>query len=365
MNELIALALPPGDDFVSELVRAWDNGDAVLPLDPASPAAVRDRILSTMAPSKVIEAGAVHLRQGIPTEPGDAIVVTTSGTTGHPKGAVLTHDAIAASAVATSNRLGVVPGSDHWLVCLPVHHVGGLSVVTRALATNTALTVLPRFDVDAVTQAAKGGATLVSMVTTMLERMDTSGFRKILLGGSAIPIDRPSNTVATYGMTESGSGVIYDHLALDGVQVRVVNGEIQLRAPMLLRSYRDGTNPFTADGWFATGDGGSWDGGRLEVFGRRGDMIITGGENVWPAAVEKVLAADPAIAEVAVVGRPDAEWGQVVTAIIVPSGCGLVTLDQLRDAVKSVLPAAWAPRAIEVTDALPRTSIGKIVRSKL
>lgn len=365
MNELVALALPPGDEFVTELLRAWDDGDAVLPLDPGAPAPARERILAAMAPAKVIEPGAVHTRHGRPVQSGDAIVVPTSGTTGEPKGAVLTHDAVAASAFATSDRLGVEPDTDHWLVCLPVHHVGGLSVITRALATNTALTVLPRFDVATVQHALIQGATLVSMVTTMLTRMDTSSFRQILLGGSAIPADRPANTVATYGMTESGSGVIYDHTTLDGVNVRIVDGEIQLQAPMLLRTYRDDTNPFTSDGWFPTGDGGTWDGHRLEVFGRRGDMIISGGENVWPAAVEKILLSDPAVAEVAVVGRPDPEWGQIVTAIVVPSGCGLATLDQLRDAVKAELPAAWAPRAIEVIDALPRTSIGKVIRAEL
>src|SRR5438067_1808963 len=124
----------------------------------------------------------------------------------------------------------------------------------------------------------------------------------------------PPNPVTTYGMTETGSGVAYGGAPLDGVELKVVEGEIVVRCPMLLRCYRsaDGDHdPRDADGWFATGDGGSFDAsGRLVVDGRLGDMIITGGENVWPAPVEDALRTHPAVVDVAVVGRPDAEWGQ-------------------------------------------------------
>src|SRR5690606_20754950 len=131
------------------------------------------------------------------------------------------------------------------------------------------------------------------------------------LGGQAPPADRPANVIATYGMTETRSGVVYDGLPLDGVEVRIEpNGEIHLRAPMLLRCYRDGTDPKLADGFYPTGDLGAMDGDQLRVHGRRDDLIITGGENVWPAAVERVLLGHPKVAEVAIVGRPDPEWGQ-------------------------------------------------------
>ena len=225
---------------------------------------------------------------GDEVDDGDALVVATSGSTGAPKGVVLTHDAIAASAEATSRRLEVTT-DDHWLACLPLSHVGGLSVVTRALHTGTRLTVLPGFDADAV---AAVGATLVSLVATALRRIDPSIFRTIVLGGSRPPADRPPNTVTTYGMTETGSGVVYDGVPLDGVEVRLDDdAEVWLRGPMLMRCYRDGSSPFDADGWLPTGDLGRWlDDGRLHVDGRRGDLIITGGENVWPEAVEAILA---------------------------------------------------------------------------
>ena len=166
-------------------------------------------------------------------------VVATSGSTGEPKGVVLTHDAVRASALATNQRLGVT-AADHWLACLPLSHVGGLSVVTRALVTGTALTVLPGFDAATVTAAAGRGASLVSLVATALARIDPTIFRRILLGGSAPPPVIPPNAVATYGSTETGSGVVYDGVPLDGVEVRIDgDGEIRVRGPMLLRCYRD------------------------------------------------------------------------------------------------------------------------------
>jgi O-succinylbenzoic acid--CoA ligase len=169
-------------------------------------------------------------------------------------------------------------------------------------------------------------------------------------------------------MSETGSGVVYDGVPLDGVELRVVDGEIHVRAPMLLRCYRDGTDPKDADGWFPTGDAGAWDpvGYRLSVWGRTGDLVITGGENVWPVAVERVLATHPGVAEVAVVGRPDPEWGSRVVALVVPSDpASPPSLASLRDAVRAELPAYAAPRELELLAALPRTSSGKVVRGRL
>jgi O-succinylbenzoic acid--CoA ligase len=307
------------------------------------------------------------MRVGESVEAGDALVVATSGTTGEPKGVVLTHAAVRASALATSARLAVDPTTDTWLACLPLAHVGGLSVVLRALVTGTPLVVHPAFDADAVTAAARHGATLVSLVTTALRRIDPGLFRRIVLGGGPAPVDCPANAVVTYGMTETGSGVVYDGIPLDGVEVAVgADGEIRLRGPMLLRAYRDGTDPRDADGWLATGDLGTWDGHRLRVQGRKGDLIISGGENVWPAAVEAVLGAHPAVAEVAVVGRPDPEWGQQVVAVVVPADAAAPpTLDDLRAFVKEQLAPWAAPRRLELVPSLPRTALGKIVRTSL
>jgi O-succinylbenzoic acid--CoA ligase len=352
---LIVAEARGGDAFVVRLRRAWDDGDAVLPLDPRLPARARERVLAAARP-------------GEPVEDGDALVVATSGTTGDPKAAVLTHDAVAASAQATSRRLAVDPATDRWLACLPLAHVGGLSVVSRALVTGTPLTVHDGFDAAAVEGAARGGCTLVSLVPTALGRIDHGLFRTVVLGGSAMPPDLPANVVTTYGMTETGSGVVYGGVPLDGVEVRVVDGEVHLRAPMLLRAYRDGSVPISPDGWFPTGDAGEWDAGagRLRVVGRLGDLIITGGENVWPTVVERVLERLPAVREVAVVGRPDPEWGQRVVAVVVPADRRVPPrLDDLREAVRRELPAYAAPQEVRVVGALPRTGSGKVARAGL
>ena len=189
------------------------------------------------------------------------------------------------------------------------------------------------------------GATHVSLVPTALRRIDPAVFRTIVLGGAAPPAVLPANVVTTYGMTETGSGVVYDGRPLDGVEVDVgVDGMIRLRGPMLLRAYRDGSDPLDDDGWLATGDIGRFlHDGRLHVDGRAGDLIITGGENVWPEPVEAVLRDRPGVVDVGICGTPDDEWGQVVTAVVVPSSGGPPTLDALRDAVKAVLPPFCAP----------------------
>lgn len=364
MHRLVASLLPGGQAFVDELQRVWDDGDAVLPVDQRLPVDAQRGLIERMGAGVVVDPeGRRSMHSGRPIEAGDALVMATSGSTGEPKGVVLTHDAVRANAEATSAFLGVDPSADKWLSCLPLSHVGGLSVVFRSLHTGTPLEVHGSFDAAAVTDAALRGATLASFVPTAMARIDASLFRKILVGGSAIPADRPPNAVTTYGMTETGSGVVYDRRPLDGVEIRIVDDEIQLRCPMLLRCYRDGSDPRTADGWYPTGDAGAFDGGQLQVFGRTGEMIITGGENVWPVAVERALADFEGLAEVVVVGRPDPEWGHLVTAVVVlTDGSEEPPLEAIRDHVKASLPAYCAPRRLEVVVALPKTALGKVRR---
>ena len=368
MQRLVALAIGGGERFVAELQRAWDAGDAVLPIDQRLPAPAQESLIERMGASFVVDATGRHRRRGgWDVEPGDALVMATSGSTGDPKGAVLTHEAIEANAMATSSALAVDPSTDRWLSCLPLAHVGGLAVVVRALLTDTPLDVHDGFDATDVEAAARQGATLTSLVPTALARIDPSAFRAILLGGSAMPAQRPPNTVATYGMTETFSGVVYEGWPLDSVELRIADGEVQLRCPMLLRCYRDNSDPRTDDGWFPTGDAGALsDDGQLSVFGRVDDMITTGGEKVWPVAVERILADLPAIAEVAVVGRADPDWGQAVTAVVVPTDPAQPPeLEALRDAVKEHLPAYCAPRAVELVTELPQTPLGKTQRWRL
>jgi O-succinylbenzoic acid--CoA ligase len=201
----------------------------------------------------------------------------------------------------------------------------------------------------------------------------------------------PDNVVTTYGMTETGSGVVYNGLPLAGVDIQIDDGgQILLRGPMLFRAYRraaataadlpssdptnkgtdptnKGTDPTNKGRWFATGDAGMLDeSGRLTVLGRLDDLIITGGENVWPIDVEHVLLGHPAIADVAVLGRPDPEWGQRVVAYVVAQPTGpSPTLDGLRAWVKERLPAWAAPRQVVLVDSLPRTELGKVRKGAL
>lgn len=346
MSRLVVLEAHPGPAFVDGLRRAWEAGDAVLPLDPRLPAAAAHALRD-------------HLGAGDPVEPGDALVVATSGTTGEPKGVVVTHDAVGAAARLTNAALAVDPAADRWLSQLPLAHVGGLGVITRALRSSTPLT----FD------ATDPASTLTSAVPTQLERDPHTRFRVVLVGGSADwRADRAANVVRTYGLTESFGGVVYDRRPLDGVELRIGDdGAVLLRSPTLLRCYRDGSDPKDADGWLDTGDVGELDDdGLLSVHGRRGDVIVTGGEKVWPNPVERLLRGVAGVADVAVVGRPDPEWGQAVTAVVVPvDPAAPPTLDALRGAVADQLAPWCAPKALELRDALPVTALGKVQRNRL
>ena len=368
MPHLVALDFPSGDAFVSALREVWDAGDAALPVDQRLPEPARRAMLERMRPTHIWSASGRHLiSDGLEVESGDALVVPTSGTSGEPKGVVLTMAAVRAAAVITSDALEASIDADRWLLCLPVAHMGGLSVVTRSLITGVPMFTLPRFDRRAVEAAAGRGATLVSLVPAALAGLDAGRFRKILLGGSAMPADRPSNTVATYGLTETAGGVVYDGVPLPGVEIRIEDGEVHLRGPTLLRAYRSGVDPRTPDGWLPTGDLGELAAdGALTVHGRRDELIVTGGNNVFPGPVEAALATHRQVAEVAVVGRPDERWGTAVTAVVVPTDPGEPpTLEVVRGWAKAQLPFYAAPTRLEVVEALPRSVIGKVLRRQL
>ena len=387
--QLVAVDLQPGAAFLDVLRRAWDDGDAVLPLQQEAPASQRRRTAERLGAGVYVDPGGRHDTEwGVPVSDGDAVVVATSGTTGEPKGVVHTHDSISASAFMTATALGV-ESDIHWLCCLPLSHVAGLSVVTRYWETGAKLTVHDGFDPAAVDDAAGRGATHVSLVPTALARMDPRPWRRILLGGSSIPEDRPPNTVAGYGMTETWGGVVYEGQALPGVGVRITDedaglGRIEVRTPTAMRAYRRIADaggrgglagrevleeaPFDPQGWFRTGDLGRIDpvDGRLRVEGRGDDLIVTGGEKVWPSPVEEALESHGGVAEAAVVGVADPEWGQRVMAVVVPSRADAPpTLAQLRDWVAQRLPKAAAPRELRLVEQLPRTSLGKLRRSTI
>jgi O-succinylbenzoic acid--CoA ligase len=357
-RQLVSLAMPPGEDFLAAFDEAWDADHAVLPLDPAAPRAAQERLLAAMRPDE-------------PVDDDVALVIATSGSTGEPKGAQLSHVAIEASSRATHDRIGREP-DDVWLACLPWHHVGGLQVMLRSRLLDIPLIVHERFDVERFRYAE---ATLTSLVPTQLVSLldagvDLGRFRAILLGGAAAPADllerarsAGARVVTTYGMSETSGGCVYDGRPLDGVEIRSLDdGRLAIRGPMLMSGYRlrpDLTAEALVDGWLVTNDLGQVGaGGRVVVSGRADDVIITGGENVVADAVAAVVARHPAVSEAAVVGVPDDRWGQRVVAVVV----GEVTLEDLRDWCSMSLPRAALPRAVVAVAALPRLSTGKLDR---
>ena len=379
---LVAIALPR-PAAARAVVAAWEAGEAVLPLDPDAPAPELKGILAAARPTHLLDAGGrSRLPGGEPAEAGLAVVLATSGTSGTPKVVELGADAVRWSALATSRALAAGPG-DRWLCCLPLHRVAGLAVVARAWHTGLPVEVHERFDPGAV-RAAAGRATLVSLVPAMLRRLLAAGdeaarFRRVLLGGGPVPADlveeaarRGIGLVRTYGLTETFGGMVHDGHPLDGAELRIggPEGELLVRGPMLLRRYR-GDPGRTADalagGWLRTGDlGRIGPGGRLEVLGRSDDLVISGGVNVHPDEVEAVLAAHPGVAEAAVAGRPDPEWGQRVAAFVVPRDpANPPTLAELRAFARERLAPAKAPRELVLLPALPRSPSGKLLRRLL
>ena len=363
MTRLVALDLPGGDLFVREVEAAWSRGDAVFPLDQRLSDDSKAELVGALGAHLVVDpAGVTNVSTGRSLETGDALVIATSGSTGRPKGVVHTHDSLRASSSASLSRLGAT-SDDHWLACLPLAHIGGFSVLCRALHASSRLTVLPNADPDAVMAASRSGCNRTALVPTLLHRIDVSAFETVLLGGSRPPAHRPTNVIATYGLSETGSGVVYDGTRLDTVELRIDDvGEVLVRGPMLMRSYRDGTTSIDADGWLHTKDSGSIDdAGILSIQGRLDDLIKTGGEKVWPERLERFLETRYTDRTVGVVGVPDDEWGEVV--VLATDRVGLDLVD-VRAQVKAELPAYYAPKFVVVCD-LPRTSNGKIRRHDL
>jgi O-succinylbenzoic acid--CoA ligase len=351
--------------FVDRLSRAWDNDDAVFPLDQRLPLPARQQILNIVKPTIMATNDGDVRVDGMPVETGDAVVVATSGTSGTPKAAVLTMSAVEASARATTERLNVSL-RDTWLACLPPSHVGGLSVITRSLIMGTSLMAIPSFSPESYEEAARSGATLVSLVSTALQRIDPTLSRAIVVGGSRQAAQLPPNCITTYGLTETGSGVVYNGKTLRGVELEIRDSIVYVRAPMLLRAYRDGSVPLDSDGWFCTNDRGSIsEEGVLSIEGRDGDLIITGGENVWPEVVEDSLRDFESITDLCVAGVPDKEWGHAVHVWIVTTHADSISLDALRGHVKKSLAAHFAPREVHIVSEIPRTALGKPQRSVL
>jgi O-succinylbenzoic acid--CoA ligase len=376
---LHALLLPPADPrLLAALAAALDgSGPAILPLDPALPPARIAALLAALTPAAVqTPAGTGPGPGGGPgTVPdGVAAVIATSGSTGEPKAAQLSAAALRHSARASLDRLGARPGG-RWLCPLPVSHISGLGVLVRSLLAGTDPVVVPRLAGDH--DPAAYGCDYVSLVPTQLRRLldagaDLASFAGILLGGAAAPASllaaaraAGARVVTTYGMSETCGGCVYDGLPLAGVSVRATaEGRLQIGGPVVFSGYRGQpglTATVLADGWFTTSDVGTVDaGGRVTVRGRADEMITTGGEKVAPAEVAAVLASCPGVAEAVVVGQPDPEWGQRVTAVVVAADPARPPrLDALRAVVRERIAAYAAPRALVLVPAIPLLASGK------
>ncbi|MEV4568750.1 AMP-binding protein [Nonomuraea sp. NPDC049419] len=361
---LHAIVQPPGPALFAAIRAALaGDGPAVLPLVPGHEAPAIEALRPTHVGGVPRDDGA-----GVPDDV--AVVISTSGSTGAPKGVLLSAAALRASATASLRRVGAVKG-ERWLCCLPVAHVSGLQVLVRALLSGSEPVIHPSFDPHAVLDS---GADHVSMVPTQLHRLvemgaDLSVFRSIVLGGAAPRpglLDRArelgARVVTTYGSSETSGGCVYDGRPLDGVDLKIGDdGLIRIAGPVLFSGYRFDRPPAPLDGgWFVTSDLGELDGGRLRVLGRADDVINTGGEKVVAAAVTAVLAAHPEVADAAVIGVPDPEWGELVTAVIVPADPGAPpTLSQLRAFCRDRLPPHAAPRDLRLMSRLPLLPNGK------
>src|SRR4051794_4794324 len=364
--------------------RTWEADDAVVVLDPASPRAVLDALVEQLAPTAVVLDGERHARpNGIPVPEGTAAVVVTSGTTARPKGVELTADGISAIGYGWAAAMGHEP-DDHWLVCVPLHHVAGLAILARSSITGAAVTVRDGFDLDDVAGAPGAiGATLVSVVPTMLGRLLDAGapmheYRRVVTGGAPITDalraradDAKVAVVDAYGQSETWGGCVANGVPIPGARVRLgPKDEIEITGAMVMRDYRRepeaSRQAFTHDGWLRTGDVGVLRNGHLRVVDRLRDLVITGGVNVSPVEVEQVLARHHTVADCAVTGRPDAEWGERVVAHVVPRDAGTPpSLDELRAFAREHLTAAKLPRELELVEQIPRSSGGKILRREL
>lgn len=362
-------------------------GRAALDLLPELTAVLEGRAsaLLLLGPA---ESPAPELRAGATIDDDIALVVTTSGTTGTPKGALLTASALSASATATHARLG---GPGRWLLALPAHHIAGLQVLVRSVLAGTtpiALDVSAGFDVRALVAAIAemgSGRRYVALVAAQLAKAladpaataALAGLDAVLVGGGPLPAPVRAAAeaagvpvVRSYGMSETAGGCVYDGVPLDGVRLRLgADGRIAIGGATLARGYRNPPNPdpFAEAGWFRTDDVGALDdSGRLQVLGRTDEAISTGGLTVLPQPVEAALADHPAVADVAVFGLPDDRLGQRVVAAVVPAaGQPEPTLAMLREHVAAALDPTAAPREVYLLDELPRRGIGKVDRAAL
>ena len=349
------------------------HGPALLPVTAAD----RQRLVS-----------AVGLVAPVPGH--TALVVGTSGSTGAPKGVMLSARALVASAVATNDRLG---GPGRWLMAMSARYIGGLQVLIRSLVVGTTPAVVDltggfrpmEFAKAARSVLSDDGPRYTALVPTQLSRLLSDGgagldalrgFDAVVLGGAAAPETVLASAAAagvrivvSYGMSETAGGCVHDGVPLDGVRIRLSGaqptGRIELSGPVLTHGYLPDTGrPPVVDGWFATSDLGRWlPDGRLAVVGRIDDLINTGGVKVSPLLVEQALTALAEVSSAAVVGIEDPEWGHRVAAAVVPADpAGPPDESALRAAVRDSVGDAAVPKEFRLVTELPLLGPGKVDR---
>ncbi len=403
-GDRVGVSLPNGATFVEMFHAAARAGLVLVPLNTRLTAPERDAQIARAAVRVVVtEERCVDARGPVP--PARAadrdtpqVIIFTSGTSGTPKAAVLTHRNLLMSAAASAARLGVVRG-DAWLAPIPLFHVGGLAILVRAALAGHAVHLVPRFtpgQVNAVIDA--GTVSLVSLVPTMLHQMlDARNdrpfpgtLRAVLLGGapaSVALLARASAArvpvAATYGLTECASQVAtmppssalekpgsvgpplkWMRLRVDGADAEGI-GELLVRGPAVMAAY-DGEPARGPDEWFRTGDLGRVDAdGDLWVVSRRTDLIVTGGENVYPAEVEAVFCEHASVAEACVVGLPHHVWGETVAVGLVAKADHVLDVVSVLEHARGKLAAYKMPRDACVLNEIPRTASGKVARGEV
>lgn len=371
MRKLVGIDIPLSAQFVTALQDIWNAGDCAFPIDQRLAQKQKAQLVEEFFVDEIVttEGHSVLGTRGSNIADNDAVLFTTSGSSGTPKGVIHTHDSLRANADIVARHFGDT-SQMHWLACLPPSHVGGFGVISRALIWNCQLTTLPQFDAQQVDSLARQGVTHTSLVATAFGRINSELFERILLGGAKPPPNLPPNVTTTYGLTETMGGVVYGRTALSGVEVSISEEqEILVRGPVLMNRYYQQQigHPIDVDGWLHTGDLGSMSvDNQLSVTGRRSELIISGGENIWPEAVEAALTSHPDVSDVCVVGIDDQEWGQRVVAFIVPTKTSQThSLAEWREHVAETLPRFMAPRQVVLVDSIPRGALGKPQRQAL
>jgi O-succinylbenzoic acid--CoA ligase len=374
-GDRVALALP-GADLVVAVHGCMLIGAVAVPIDLRLRES--ERAERTAGAKLVVEQPV----SGCAPEPrpltltDTATVMYTSGTTAGPKPVLLNYDNWLWNALGSALALGLDAG-ERWLCPMPLAHVGGLSIQIRSAIYGTTVLLQPRFDVDAVLAAlmdVQRPVTLVSLVPTMLSRLLDAGLeeppalRWALLGGGPIaPALLERARVAgvpvapSYGMTEACSQIATHGWPLLGFELQIAGD-----AEVLVRGAAVAAGALAGDGWLHTGDIGSLDErGRLSIQGRKADTIVTGGENVAPIEVETALLEHPQVADAAVVGRPDPEWGEAVVALVVPRPNATLAPEDLRRHCAVRLAPFKVPKRVELVDSLTRSTTGKLLRREL